>query len=144
MFMNDQQLITLLHAKGFKVTPQRLAICRIMLSNKEHPTAEQIYEQIKKQYPTISLATVYQTLHMLTKIGLVQEIGISNGVSIYDPNNLPHINIICVNCGKIYDYESNNVKELLSQINQELKNPIIKQNLQIYTFCNNCPPKQDA
>ena len=61
--------------KGFRATPQRIAIAQIVLSSKDHPTAEQIYQAVKKKYPTLSPATVYQTLHLLTEIGLLQELG---------------------------------------------------------------------
>ena len=59
--MKNQQLITKLREKGFKVTPQRIAICEFILSSKNHPTADQVYQVVKKKYPTLSLATVYQT-----------------------------------------------------------------------------------
>lgn len=136
--MNDQQLITHLHEKGFKVTPQRLAICKSVLSSREHPTVEQVYETVKVKYSTLSLATVYQTLHLLTQIGLLQELGSSDGSSRYDPNNSPHLNIICKNCGKIQDYESETITNFISRIALELKHPIIGQNLEIYTCCNKC------
>jgi len=99
--MDDQQLITKLRSKGYEVTPQRLAICKLILSSKDHPSAEQIYQEVKKTYPTISLATVYITLDLLKKLGLVQELGFSDRSSRYDPNNSQHINVICPKCGKI-------------------------------------------
>lgn len=136
--MNDQQLIAHLHEKGFKVTPQRLAICKSVLSSREHPTVEQVYETVKIKYPTLSLATVYQTLHLLTQIGLLQELGSSDVSSRYDPNSSPHLNIICKKCGKIQDYKSETIINFISQITRELKYPIIGQNLEIYTYCCKC------
>ena len=136
--MKNQQLIAKLREKGFKVTPQRLAICEFVLSSKEHPTVEQVYEVVQKKYPTISLATVYQTLHLLTEIGMLQELGFSDGISRYDPNNSPHINIICKNCGKIQDYESESVRKFLSQITVELKRTLVGQHLELYTYCDQC------
>ncbi len=136
--MNDQQLIAHLHEKGFKVTPQRLAICKSVLSSREHPTVEQVYETVKIKYPTLSLATVYQTLHLLTQIGLLQELGSSDVSSRYDPNSSPHLNIICKKCGKIQDYKSETIINFISQITLELKHPIIGQNLEIYTYCCKC------
>jgi Fur family peroxide stress response transcriptional regulator len=99
--VNTEQLIAKFHEKGFKVTPQRLAICEFVLSSKEHPTTDQVYQEVKKKYPTLSLATVYQTLHLLTEIGLLQELKLSDQVSRYDPDTSLHINIICKNCGRI-------------------------------------------
>jgi Fur family peroxide stress response transcriptional regulator len=136
--MNDQQLITKLRSKGYKVTPQRLAICKLILSSRDHPSAEQLYQEVKKTYPTISLATVYITLDLLKKIGLVQELGFSDRSSRYDPNNSPHVNIICPKCGKIYDYESAEVKKMLSQIVAEADLTPIRQRLDLYVLCDKC------
>lgn len=136
--MNTEQLIKQLRDKGFKVTPQRLAICELILSSKQHPTVDQIYQQVQKKYPTLSLATAYQTLHLLAKIGMIQELGFSNGISRYDPNNMPHINVVCNKCGNINDYESENVRKLLLQLHTELKIKPIGQRLEIYTICDQC------
>ena len=137
--MPTQQLITKLHEKGVKkVTPQRLAICEFVLSNKEHPTVERVYQAVQKKYPTISLTTVYQTLHLLTEVGMLQELGFRDGAIRYDPDTSPHINLVCQNCGMIQDYKSDSVQKFLSQITDELKRPLIGQHLEIYTFCDRC------
>jgi len=136
--MNTQQLISKFHEKDFRVTPQRLAICEFVLSSKEHPTVDQVYRVVQKKYPTLSLATVYQTLHLLTEIGMLQELGFRDGVSRYDPDTSPHINIVCQTCGKIQDYESESVRKFLSQITMELERTLIGQHLEIYTYCDQC------
>jgi Fur family peroxide stress response transcriptional regulator len=136
--VNTKQLIVELREKGFKVTPQRIAICEFVLSSKEHPTTDQVYQEVKKECPTLSLATVYQTLHLLTEIGLLQELELSDRVFRYDPNTSPHINIICKNCGRIQDYESRSVKELWSQITQGLGFKPTGQRLDIYRYCDRC------
>jgi len=136
--MDDQQLIKKLRSKGYKVTPQRLAICKVLLSVKGYPSADQIYQEVKKLYPTISLATVYFTLDLLKDLGLVQELGFSDRSSSYDPNISPHINIICPRCGKVYDYEAASVKKLWSQIVAETSVMPLRQRLGIYTFCDKC------
>jgi Fur family peroxide stress response transcriptional regulator len=136
--MNTQQLIVKLREKGARVTPQRLAICEFVLPSKDHPTVDQIYQEVQKKYPTLSLATVYQTLHLLTEIGMLQELGFRDGISRYDPDNSPHINIVCKNCGKIQDYESESVIKFLSQITVELKRTLIGQHLEIHTYCDQC------
>lgn len=136
--METEQLVTKLRENGCKVTPQRLAVCEIILSSKEHPTADQIYERVKKRHPTISLATVYQTLHRLSKIGLLQELGFSDSISRYEPDTSPHINIVCKKCGRILDYKSESVKKLWSQIARELEFKIIGQRIDIYRYCDEC------
>jgi Fur family peroxide stress response transcriptional regulator len=136
--MENQQLIAKLREKGYKVTPQRLAICESILSSKNHPTADHIYQEVKKKYPTLSLATIYQTLHLLKEIGLLQELEFSGRISRYDPDTSPHINIICKNCGTIQDYKSESIRELWSQIIRELGFKPIGQRLDIYRYCDQC------
>ena len=138
MTVRNKQLITKLREKGFRVTPQRLAICEFVLSSREHPTVDYVYHVVRKEYPTLSLATVYQTLHMLVAIGMLQELGFGNGISRYDPDNSPHINIVCRSCGKIQDYKSESVRSFLSQIAEELKRTLVGQHLEIYTYCDQC------
>jgi len=136
--MKTEQLIAKLRKSGFKVTPQRLVICEVILSSKEHPTADQVYEKVKKTHPAISLATVYQTLHLLSQIGLVQEMGFSDCVSRFDPDTSPHINIICRKCGKVEDYRAESVEKLWAQIIKELGFKPIGQRIDIYTYCDKC------
>jgi Fur family peroxide stress response transcriptional regulator len=136
--MNTKQLMDILHEKGYKVTPQRLAICELALSSKNHPNADQIHQELVKKYPTISLATVYQTLHLLRDIGLLQELGFNDKSSRFDPNMTPHINIICIKCGEIYDFEAKIVRELLSRIGKELKFKPVGQRFDIYRYCDKC------
>ena len=136
--MKNQQLIAKLREKGFRVTPQRIAICEFILSSKDHPTADQVYQEVKKKYPTLSLATVYHTLRLLTEIGMLQELGFTDETSRYDPDISPHINIICRNCGKIQDYQAENVKKLWSQIIEDLGSKPIEQRLDVYRYCDQC------
>jgi Fur family peroxide stress response transcriptional regulator len=143
MLLNIQQLIAKLREKGYKVTPQRLAVFEFIHSREDHPTADQIHKEVKKKYPTMSLATVYQALHLLTEMGLVQELGFNDKSSRYDPNIMPHINIVCLNCGKIYDYEAESVKEMWSKIVAELRFKPVGQRLDIYTYCDECSKEKD-
>jgi Fur family peroxide stress response transcriptional regulator len=126
--------------KGFRATPQRIAIAQIVLNSKDHPTAEQLYQALKKKYPTLSSATMYQTLHLLTEIGLLQELGFSDRGSRYDPDTSPHINIVCKNCGKIQDYQAESVKKLWSEVIGDLGFKPTGQRLDIYRYCDKCQP----
>lgn len=144
MPLNIQQLIAKLHEKGYKVTPQRLAVFEFINSREDHPTADQIHKEMKKKYPTMSLATVYQALHLLTEMGLVQELGFNDKSSRYDPNIMPHINIVCLKCGKIYDYEAESVKELWFKIVAGLRFKPVGQRLDIYRYCDGCRKEKDG
>lgn len=136
--LETQKLIAIFKSRGYKVTSQRLAICNFILSRNDHPTAELIHKELKKEYPTISLATIYKTLHVLKELGLIQELGFVEESSRYDPNPDLHINLICTNCHQIRDFKPNNLddvwKQIISQINIEPQG----QRIDIYYVCSEC------
>jgi Fur family peroxide stress response transcriptional regulator len=138
MTMTEDQLISTLRDSGYKVTPQRLAICRYVLSSKDHPTAEQIHSEISKNYPAISLTTIYNTLDLLKELNLVHELNINDHISRFDPNTSVHVNIICQKCNEIRDFESEIVSELWSQIVRETDSKPIGHRLDVYVLCDDC------
>lgn len=98
-----ENIIKKYKSNGFKLTPQRLSILRFLEGNTSHPTAEAIYSEIKKTHPTVSFATVYNTIEALKKRGLVSEITIDPDRKHFDPNAAPHHHIICIECNRIAD-----------------------------------------
>ena len=136
--MDTQSVIGFFREKGLKVTSQRLAICNFILSRKDHPTAEQIYEGLRNEYPTISLGTIYKTLHLLKDLGLIQELGFNEGSVRYDPDMELHINMVCSKCGIISDYKAEKVEKLWNAIISDLRIKPKGQRIDIYYECNNC------
>ncbi len=98
-----ESLIAKYKGKGFKLTPQRLAILEFLDGNTSHPTAEDIYRAIKKRFPTLSFATVYNTLQLLKNTCDIWEVTIDPKRRHYDPNTETHHHIGCMECGKIED-----------------------------------------
>jgi len=98
-----KEIIERYRGKGFKLTPQRMAILKYLDGNTTHPTAEDIYREIKKGFPTVSFATVYNTLDALRQRGEVVEVTINPERKHFDPNPVPHHHIICKVCDKIGD-----------------------------------------
>lgn len=88
---------------GIKLTPQRLAILEYMQGNKNHPTADDIYNAVKKEFPTMSFATVYNTMDALKNKGAIRELTIESGKKRYDPDCSQHHHIICVKCKVVVD-----------------------------------------
>jgi Fur family peroxide stress response transcriptional regulator len=109
---SDTSAIEALRSKGYKATPQRIAICRIALKSREHPSAQQVYDEVKRTHPTVSLATVYKTLELLRDLDLVQELDFPKGQARFDPYRSPHINLICLKCGEITDLDDITAKEI--------------------------------
>lgn len=91
--------------EGRRVTPQRRAIVQVLLSEDSHLTADQILTKVRQQLPSISPATVYNTLHELTELGLVQELDLGLGLEErrYDVGMEKHDHIVCIGCGRIED-----------------------------------------
>jgi Fur family peroxide stress response transcriptional regulator len=142
--LDVEQVIDKFHEKGYKATPQRLAICEYVLSSKDHPTTDMVYLEVKRKHPTLSLATVYQTLHLLTDMGLLQELELNDRISRYDPKTSPHINIICKNCGVVEDYEAEDVDKLWSKIVDGLGFEPVGQRLDVYRYCDSCRAQQPS
>jgi len=88
---------------GLKITPQRLAILEYLEGNLSHPTAEEIYRHVQKRFPSISFATVYNTLEALKKKGLVRELYLEGNRKRFDPDPRPHHHFYCLSCGTILD-----------------------------------------
>ena len=110
--LDIEKLTAIFRDHGLKLTIQRLAIFNSIISRKDHPSTEQVYESLKEKYPTISLATIYKTLHIFNELGLIQELNFSDGNIRYDPNMELHINIVCIKCGGITDYSNKKIKDL--------------------------------
>ncbi|MGE5561592.1 MAG: Fur family transcriptional regulator [Chloroflexota bacterium] len=92
-----------LKAAGMRVTPQRLAIMRMLRGTKAHPSPETVYRELKPAYPGLSLNTVYQTLRSLEQAGLLRRISMEENTYRYDANTAPHAHLICRGCGRVDD-----------------------------------------
>ncbi|MBU0952633.1 MAG: transcriptional repressor [Elusimicrobia bacterium] len=93
----------LLESKGIRPTYQRLKILKYLEDNKEHPTVDIIYEVMKKDIPTISKTTVYNTLNSLIENGVALPIIITGKETRFDSNVMSHHHFYCEKCGKILD-----------------------------------------
>jgi len=90
---------------GFRVTPQRMAILAEVQNAERHLTAAEIYERVRRKYPTIAYGTVYRTLHLLAKHGLIQEFPFGDNASRFDRRTDRHDHVHCVVCGELVDVE---------------------------------------
>jgi Fe2+ or Zn2+ uptake regulation protein len=105
---NINEIIIKLREKNIKVTPQRIAIINFLEENRIHPTAEIIFENIVKNYPAMSLATVYNTLEKLEEINEISKLKITEeNIVNYDINLNNHHHFYCKKCKKIFDVDIN-------------------------------------
>lgn len=137
--VRSEQLIAKLKEREYRLTPQRMELIRLIAASEGHPSASQLYERIKVQFPTMSLATVYKTLDLLKELGEVLEIGLRDD-SHYDGNKpYPHPHLICTKCQNISDGELDTaVKHIVQEVEKNFGFRIEKHQLDFYGLCPDC------
>ncbi len=98
------EFIQICQSHLLKITPQRVAIYRKLLTSDKHPTADAIYQAVKKEYPNISFDTVNRTLLTFAEIGILDVVEIFGGAKRFDTNVIDHHHLHCTRCGKIQDF----------------------------------------
>jgi Fur family ferric uptake transcriptional regulator len=133
-----QRFLDFLARKNLRITAQREAIIETAFSTDQHFTAEQLLEWSRRKDKSVSRATVYRTLPLLTESGLVREMDFGKDYKFYDPNYAehPHHNhIICQDCDKIVEFESEKIERLENEISQRLGFSLKAHRLQITATC---------
>jgi Fur family ferric uptake transcriptional regulator len=133
-----EKFISFLERKSLRLTAQRQAIIETVFSTEEHFTAEQLLAWARQRDRSVSRATVYRTLPLLTESDLVREMDFGKDYKFYDPNyaDHPHHNhIICNDCEKIVEFESEKIEKLENEISQRLGFSVKSQRLQITGAC---------
>jgi len=102
----DSELVARLQAAGYRLTPQRLALVHLLARDETHPSADQVFARLRAEYPTISLATVYNTLDMLVDLGEALTLDLHEGCTRYDVRRpAAHPHVVCRTCGRVADLE---------------------------------------
>ncbi|MFO7913020.1 MAG: transcriptional repressor [Desulfotignum sp.] len=132
-------IIRKLRENGHKITPQRLAIVKILAVSEGHPSVEDIYELIRADFPTMSLATVYRNIVLLKSLGEVLELGFPDGSNRYDGNKpVPHPHVICIRCKKIVDPVLDSLDEMKKEVALETDFKILNHRLDFFGICSSC------
>ncbi|MCX7671867.1 MAG: transcriptional repressor [Anaerolineae bacterium] len=132
-------MIKQLKAHDYRMTPQRVALLRLIAASEGHPSALGLYEQMKAQFPTTSPATVYKTLHLLKELGEVLELGFSDDDNrYYGSRPYPHPHLICVRCHRITDLEVNLVDDLTQEVARLTGFRLLNHRLDFYGLCPDC------
>ncbi|MCS7234725.1 MAG: Fur family transcriptional regulator [Armatimonadota bacterium] len=100
---------------GYRLTPQRWTVWVALQELGGHPTAERLYQQVRASHPMVSRATVYKTLDLLVRVGLLTALPAVDGVTRFDAGP-PHVNLECVHCGRIEDVQEPRVLAALSRL----------------------------
>lgn len=133
--MKDKNTIT----KGFKLTPQRLAILGYLNGNTTHPSADEIYKALQDKFPTMSFATIYNTLDTMKQQGNVAELTIDPHKKRFDPNPRPHHHLICITCKRIVDIPIDYDLNVPDEKKEGYE--ILGNHIEFYGICKDCREK---
>ncbi|MDL1965449.1 MAG: transcriptional repressor [Candidatus Desulfofervidus auxilii] len=128
--------INLLRRKRIVITTPRLIILEYLLQNKVHPTAEEVYQSLKQRFPSLSLASVYNTLKLFSRLGITTELLLDKEKARYDINTIPHAHFKCLNCGKIYDLLDIKLPQKVTG------HKVLSTQLYFYGVCQECLKKR--
>lgn len=137
-----EESITSLRKAGIRITPQRQAIIKFMISSKTHPSADEIYQALSPDFPNISVATIYNNLRVFKDIGLVKELTYGDSSSRFDFNTHNHYHIICEKCGKIVDFHYPQLDEVEQLAQNVTEFDVTHHRMEIYGICKDCKEKE--
>jgi Fur family ferric uptake transcriptional regulator len=133
-----------LNSQGLKFTrPRRIIFKEIFSSKKVHPNAYEIHKRLKSKGQKVSLATIYRTLSLLVKSGLVSEIDFGEDHSHYEPEvaKAAHGHLVCLSCGKVIEFSHEKIQTILNKIGKENYFKTDKLLIQVFGYCKNCQKK---
>ena len=145
--MNDPEdrfdaIIGKLRESGHKITPQRMAVVRILSHSQGHPSVEIIHGRLKDDFPTMSLATVYRNVMLIKSLGEALELGFADGSNRYDGNKpYPHPHVVCVKCKKIIDPNLASLTDMTREVSAETGFKILNHRLDFFGICRECMDK---
>ena len=121
-----------------KYSRQRECIREYVQKCKEHPTADQVYAEIKHEFPNISLGTVYRNLSLLVELGEIAKISTGNSPDRFDYNTTPHSHFICTHCHCIQDITAEDFDCILKKVADKIDGKITNQTTTFYGVCSHC------
>ena len=151
--MQDANLIDMnalkedLKKKGYKLTPQRRSSVDTIIKNEgKHLTAEEIYDEVKRDCPEIGLATVYRTILLLEELNVISRLDLNDGCSRYEivhsDETHRHHHLVCNICHKVLEVQDDLLEELESDIENDYKCKILDHSVKFYGICDECQSKQ--
>lgn len=134
----EKDITALLREKGFKVTPQRLAIYGALAATKAHPSAEMLFNELQPHYPTMSLATVYKTIEILRELDLVQVLNTGEDSFRYDADTSNHPHVRCLSCQRVDDVDPVDWDSFYKAVEVSTKYELSGHQFYFYGICPAC------
>lgn len=141
--MTFDEALKYLKEKKIRITPQRIAIIEFLATTNEHPTAEDIYRAIEKDFPGMSVATIYNNLRLFTEIGMIKEMSYGDASSHFDFHTEPHYHAICRKCGKIVDFYYPGLEDVEMAASVLTGFKVDGHRLEVYGLCPDCKKKME-
>ncbi len=143
MKLTANKIAGILRDHGYKLTPQRHAVLKVIASSPGHLSPEDIYEKAHHEYPELGLVTVYRTLDLLSELNLVCRVHAPNGCRNYMMRRPTghHHHLVCSSCGKVVDFSGCSLAELEERLSQETRFDISSHLLEFYGLCPECRSK---
>ena len=137
------QMLSRLKEHDFRITPQRLAVLKVLAVSEGHPSVERIYDTVRAEFPTTSIATIYKTVNLLKQLNEVLELGFPDGSNRYDGNKpYPHPHVICTTCKKIIDPDLGSLKDLTKEVIKETGFQILNHRVDFFGTCGDCQSRK--
>lgn len=134
-----EDLINKLSEQGYRLTPQRMLVLSAIENSEDHISAEEIYTQVVAKYPYVNISTIYRTLELLNRLGLVTETDLGGGRVRYHPAGKGHHHhLVCQECGKIIDLDESVLSSLKKVLLREYKFSADLRHLAIFGRCADC------
>jgi len=124
--------------KKYKRSKQRDRILELLRTTDTHPTASWIYDRLKKEFPDLSLGTVYRNLNILIEQDLIRKIDFGSTFDRYDANTSQHYHFICERCGSITDLKMSIDDELNKRVDMDTNFKTERHRIEFYGLCDNC------
>lgn len=134
-----REILDKLREGKHKVTPQRVAIVKVLAVSEGHPSVEEISERLQRDFPGISIATVYRTVMLVKSVGEALELRFADGSNRYDGNKpYPHPHVVCTRCNKVIDLQASDLNAMTRQVTQETGFKIDTYRLDFFGVCAQC------
>lgn len=138
MAKNIDAFIKKLRKKNIRMTTQRLAILEVLAIEGNHPTAYEIYDVVKADFPNMSIATIYNNLNFFKEAGILIEMPFEEGSSRFDLTETRHYHAICSLCGKIVDFDYPELKGINNYVDKEANFKVDDYTLSVTGQCSEC------
>ena len=128
-------------ASNLSLTPQRVAVYKVLIASDDHPTAEEVFSLVRASFPDIAMDTVYRTLTTFIEIGLIHPVVGHGEPKRYDPNVEPHHHFRCKQCGTIIDFHEDSFNRLSVPESIKKEHTVSSVKVLLEGLCDKCSSK---